>query len=87
MEKTFSDQAWSDYLWWYQEDKKGFKKINQLLKEIERTNSNGLGKTEALTGNLKGYCSKRIDKKHRLVYKKNSNVFYIAACRTHYGEK
>lgn len=37
MKITFSQKAWDDYLEWQRQDKKKFKKINTLIKNISRT--------------------------------------------------
>lgn len=63
-EKIWSDDAWEDYLLWQNTDKKIVKRINQLIKDIERNGcSDGIGKPEALTGDLGGEFSRRIDDK------------------------
>lgn len=84
MNKLWSDKAWDDYLYWQTQDKKTLKKINDLIKDIERNGAmNGIGKPEGLKFR-KGY-SRRIDEKNRLVYDvdENSNLL-IASCRGHY---
>lgn len=81
----FSEKAWDDYLYWQIQDKKLMKKINELLKSVERDGENdGLGKPEALKDNLSGYYSRRIDDKNRLVYRVNNGVIEIASCKGHY---
>ena len=70
MRKTFSERGFEDFLYWQATDKKIFKKINDLIKDIERNGAlNGIGKPEALKGNFQGYYSRRIDEKNRLIYK------------------
>lgn len=83
MKKTWSDIAWEDYLK-LQSDKKLLKKTNELLKNIERTPFDGLGKPEPLTGDLSGFWSRRIDEFNRIVYKIEEGVLYIVYCGTHY---
>jgi toxin YoeB len=85
MQKNWSDAAWNDYLA-LQSDKKLLKKTNELLKDIECNPFSGLGKPEALKGDLTGYWSRRIDDFHRIVYKVESDgsAIYIAYCGTHY---
>ena len=79
MNKLFTDEAWKDYLYWFENDKKQLKKINDLIKEIDRTPYNGIGKPEALKYDMKGYWSRRIDHEHRLVYAiENDSVIFIA---------
>ena len=63
---------------------KNILKINNLLKEITRTPFTGTGKPEPLKGNLSGFWSRRITDEHRLVYKVEQNVLYIAGCKFHY---
>ncbi len=86
-EIIWSDEAWEDYLYWQTQDKKTLKRINALIKDIARGGVlEGLGKPEALTGDLRGEYSRRIDERNRLVYHMEDGRIYIAACRTHYGE-
>jgi len=87
MIKAWDEDAWIDYVYWQTEDKKTLKRINMLIKDIERNGHNGLGNPEPLKGNLSGFWSRRIDKKNRLVYRIVDNVIQIIQCRTHYGEK
>ena len=86
MQKTLSDEAWNDYLYWQSQDKKTLKKINDLIKSIERDGENqGIGKPEALKGKMSGFYSRRIDEKNRLVYRVVDDVIEIVTCREHYG--
>lgn len=88
MNKIWSDDAWEDYLYWQTQDKKTLKRINQLIQDIERNGcSVGIGKPEALTGDLRGEFSRRINDKDRLVYHIEYGRLYIAHCRGHYGDK
>jgi len=87
MIKAWDEDAWIDYVYWQTEDKKTLKRINMLIKDIERNGHNGLGNPEPLKGNLSGFWSRRIDKKNRLVYRIVDNMIQIIQCRTHYGEK
>ena len=63
MIKVWDDDAWEDYLYWQTQDKKTLKKINALIKDIDRNGYDGIGKPEPLTGDLSGYWSRRIDEK------------------------
>ncbi|MGO1402881.1 MAG: Txe/YoeB family addiction module toxin [Flaviflexus sp.] len=81
----WDENAWDDYLWWQMQDRRVLKRINQLLKDIERNGNEGIGKPEALKHSLAGYWSRRINNEHRLVYKVTGNEIRIAACRYHYG--
>ena len=80
----FSDDAWEDYLCWQKNDKKILKKINRLIKEIQRNPFKDLGEPEPLKYNWSGYWSRRITIEHRLVYKVNSENLMIAQCRYYY---
>lgn len=84
MELIWSSQAWEDYLWWQKQDRKVLKRINTLIKDIQRNGNEGIGKPEALRNNLSGYWSRRITEEHRLVYKIVGNSVRIAAVRYHY---
>ncbi len=85
MKLTWSTSSWEDYLYWQKVDKKIVKRINELLKSCMRTPFEGIGKPEALKGDLQGYWSRRITSEHRLVYKYEKEQILIAACRYHYG--
>ena len=87
MIKISTDEAWEDYLYWQQQDKKTLKRINLLIKDIERNGHEGIGKPEQLRGNLAGYWSRRIDAANRLVYRIKEGKIEIVQCRTHYGDK
>ena len=84
---TFSESAWDEYLGWQQQDKKILRKINQLLKEVQRTPFKGEGKPEPLKGKLKGMWSRRINEKDRLIFKISDNVILIIQCKGHYDDK
>lgn len=87
MIKAWDDFAWEDYLYWQTQDKKTLKRINLLLRDIERNGNSGLGKPEPLRGNFQGYWSRRIDDTNRLVYRIKENRIEILQCRSHYGDK
>lgn len=84
MKLTFADNAWEDYLYWQATDKKQLKRINSLIKDIQRSPFEGIGKPEPLKFNLSGFWSRRIDEEHRLVYAVTDDAILIAACRYHY---
>lgn len=84
MKIVFLDQGWEDYLYWQSTDKTLLKKINTLIKEIERTPFEGSGKPEPLRHNLAGYWSRRINLEHRIVYKIDGDTVIIFQCRYHY---
>lgn len=87
MTKIWHDDAWEDYLYWQQQDKKTLKRINQLLKDIDRNGYDGIGKPEQLSGNLAGFWSRRIDDKNRIVYRIVNDRIEIAQCGSHYRDK
>ena len=84
MIKLWSDNAWEDYLYWQTQDKKTLKRINQLLKDINRNGYEGLGKTEPLKYELQEFWSRCIDDEHRLVYRIKEDRIEIISCRLHY---
>ena len=87
MKKIWSQEAWKDYLYWQENDKNILKRINKLILDIERNGYDGIGKPEALKGNLSGLYSVRIDGKNRLVFRISNGAIEIAQCKTHYGDK
>lgn len=84
MIKRFSDNAWEDYLYWQTQDKKTLKRINKLIKEIERTPFEGMGKPEPLKFNWAGYWSRRINDVDRIIYSVEEYTLNIVACKGHY---
>ncbi|MCB9431397.1 MAG: Txe/YoeB family addiction module toxin [Ardenticatenaceae bacterium] len=84
MRLIFSENAWDDYLYWQNADKKTLKRINALIKDIQRTSYSGTGKPEPLKFGLSGYWSRRIDREHRIVYKVVADDLLIAQLRHHY---
>lgn len=87
MNKAFTDIGWEDYLYWQTEDRKTLRKINTLLKDIERNGNEGIGKPEPLTVDLSGFWSRRINQKDRLIYALEMDQIIIIACRYHYDDK
>ena len=84
MVKIWSDTAWDEYVEWQTENRRMLKKINDLIKDIERNGTKGLGKSEKLKHHS-GY-SKRINKEHRLVFDIIDNKLYIASVKGHYED-
>jgi toxin YoeB len=84
MKIIFLDTAWEDYTYWQNTDKAVLKKINALIKEIERIPFEGSGKPEPLKHNLTGWWSRRINLEHRLVYKTDNDAIIVLQCRYHY---
>ena len=86
MQKIWFDEAWDDYLWWQENNKKDFKQINKLIKDIDRNKYNGIGHPEALKGNYSGYYSRQINKKDRLIYRIVNETIEIISCKDHYDD-
>ncbi|MDR1134848.1 MAG: Txe/YoeB family addiction module toxin [Clostridiales Family XIII bacterium] len=87
MIKAWSDDAWDAFVFWQSYDKRIMKRVLQLLKDIERNAYDGIGKPERLTGDLSAYWSRRIDDKHRLVYRIDGDTIRIVQCGSHYQDK
>ncbi len=85
MNKLFSENGWADYVSWRSEDRKTLRRINQLIDDIERNGNMGIGKPEALRGDLSGFWSRRINDKDRLIYRIGGDNIIILSCRYHYG--
>jgi toxin YoeB len=86
MNLTFTPSGWDDYQWFVQHDRKLLKRINQLIADILRDPFEGIGKPEALKGDLSGYWSRRVNDEHRLVYTVKADDVIVIACRHHYGD-
>ena len=84
MKKLWSDEAWEDYIYWQSQDKKTLKRINKLIKDIDRNGYDGIGEPEPLKYELQGFWSRRIDGVNRLVYRIENDQIEIAQCKTHY---
>jgi toxin YoeB len=80
----FSDDAWEDYLYWQRTDPKILKRINTLIKEIQRTPYEGIGKPEDLKHGFSGYWSRRTTDEHRIIYKAETDSLLVAQLRYHY---
>lgn len=81
---VFTKNVWEDYTSWLKDDKKSLKKINKLIREIQRSHYEGTGKPEPLKYDLGGFWSRRIDREHRLVYQVTEKEILIYSCRYHY---
>ena len=84
MKIKFTQKAKKQYEYWKEKDRKILKKINDLIKDIQKTPFEGLGKPETLKFNLNGFWSRRINYEHRLVYKIDDESIIILQCRYHY---
>ena len=81
---AWTAEAWSDYLYWQNQDRKTLKRINRLIEATLREPFSGIGKPEALKENLTGFWSRRIDNANRLVYAVDYELLTIISCRYHY---
>ena len=86
MELVWQTNAWEDYLYWQEQDKKILHRINELIKESLRNPFKGIGKPEPLKGNLAGCWSRRITDEHRLAYAVKDKRLYILQCCFHYDK-
>ena len=84
MNKVWSDDAWEEYIAWQMQDKQTLKRINLLLKDVERHPFEGIGKPEPLRGELSGFWRRRIDEKNRLLYRVSRDSSEILSCKGHY---
>ena len=84
MKLQFSANAWEDYLYWQGTDKSILKRINVLIKDLQRSPFEGIGKPEPLKHALSGFWSRRIKDEHRIVYRVDGDVLFIAQLRYHY---
>jgi len=80
----FTETAWRDYLWFQQHNQKLLRRVNDLIRDTQRSPFRGIGKPEPLKGELSGYWSRRINAEHRLVYEVSNNILTIISCRYHY---
>lgn len=80
----WEESAWEDYCYWQTQDKKTLKRINLLIKDIQRDPFSGIGKPEPLKGNYSSWWSRRIDEENRIVYREKENSIVIASCKGHY---
>ena len=83
---NFTEKAWEEYLYWQTQDRKTIKRINQLLKDIIRNGTNGLGKFEPLKYDKSSFFSKRIDEVNRLVFQIKGTDIFIIQCKGHYDD-
>ena len=86
MRLLWEDRAWSEYLYWQTQDRKTLKRINGLIKVIQRSPYEGIGKPEPLRENLSGWWSRRIDEVNRIVYYEQDGIIYIISCMGHYDD-
>jgi toxin YoeB len=84
MELAWQTNAWEDYLYWQEQDKKILHRISELIKDALRSPFKGIGKPEPLKGDFSGCWSRRITDEHRLIYSVKNNALHIIQCRMHY---
>lgn len=85
MQLIFSSHAWEDYQYWQTTDKTLLKRINRLIKDIQRNPYEGTGKPEPLKHKLAGYWSRRINTEHRIIYRVDKDALHIVQLRYHYA--
>ena len=86
MRLLWEDRAWDEYLYWQTQDRKTLKRINALLKDMQRSPLEGIGKPEPLREHLSGLWSRRIDEANRIVYYEQEGTIYILSCKGHYDD-
>ena len=86
MRLLWEDRAWDEYLYWQTQDRKTLKRINALLKDMQRSPLEGIGKPEPLRENLSGLWSRRIDEANRIVYYEQEGTIYILSCKGPYDD-
>ena len=86
MYKLWHDKAWDEYIYWQTQDKKTLKRINNILKDMDGHPFSGIGKPEALKEDKRGYWSRHIDEKNRIVYKVERDQIVIIQCGGHYDD-
>ena len=86
MKLLWDERAWEEYCQWQLGDKRILKRINVLIKDIQRNCYDGIGKPEPLKGDLSGWWSRRIDEKNRIIYREKDGEIIIAACKGHYNK-
>lgn len=86
MRLLWAERAWEEYCYWQTQDKKVLKRINALIRDIQRDTYEGIGKPEPLRGNLSGWWSRRIDEVNRIVYREKDGAIIIVSCKGHYDD-
>mgnify|MGYP002524296868 CR=1 FL=1 len=84
MLKLWLDEAWEDYLWWQTQDKKTLRRINQLIRDIDRDQFEGIGKPEPLRANLSGKWLRRIDQGNGIIFAVEGDTVFFYSLRDHY---
>ena len=84
MKVVVDEDAWDDYLYWQKTDRRVVQRINALIKDIQRSPFEGIGKPECLKHALEGHWSRRLTDEHRIVYRIKGDELQIAQLRYHY---
>ena len=91
MKLLWTEGGWGDYLYWLENDRDVLRRINALIKDIQRSSFTGIGKPEPLGGDFRSWWSRRITGDHRLVYRLagtgDEGRLEIARCRFHYSRR
>ena len=82
----FTEHAWEECIYWQTQDKRTLRRINQLLRDIQRDPFDGIGKPEPLRGELSGFWSRRIDECNRIVYRVKDDIVELLQCKGHYDD-
>ena len=82
----FTEHAWEEYIYWQTQDKRTLRRINQLLRDIQRDPFDGIGKPEPLRGELSGFWSRSIDECNRIVYRVKDDIVELLQCKGHYDD-
>ena len=89
-EVRYSREAKKDYLSIRKSGNRPLiKKVDKILDELSFHPTEGTGKPEKLKGDLAGYYSRRLNKKHRIIYTIDSGqvIVYVLAMIGHYSDK
>ena len=87
MKLIWDERAWNEYCHWQSQDRKTLKRINVLIRDIQRNCHDGIGRPEPLKGDLSGWWSRRVDDTNRIVYREKDGAIIIASCKGHYDDK
>ena len=87
MKLIWLEDAWEDYLEWYDKDKRVVKKVNSFIKDIQRNGYDSIGKPEPLKGNYSGWWSLKINAKDRFVFRIEDNNIIVLQVGNHYKDK
>ena len=79
----WTDDAWADYLYWQSQDRRTLKRVNTLIRDMQRTPFEGIGKPEPLKWGLSGAWSRRIDSANRIIYTVADDRLCILSAKDH----